>query len=107
MGGGGGGFCTHLPPVFEKVFPEDVLGRVVVLQHFRKEGGNFLGIWTELHVFACGEKGANKSKHNQASHKWFLGHKITKVTIVHLIQLHQEGCLYVLTHESLEGSQPN
>lgn len=47
-------FLRHLSPVFEKVFPEDVLGGVIVLQHFRKEGSRFLSVSTELHWLAFG-----------------------------------------------------
>lgn len=98
----------HLSPVFEEVFPEDVLGRVVVLQHFRKEGCHFLSTWTELHVFACGGKGADKTNQNinQASTKILLGPQNTEVTIAiefNLFNSNRKGA-YIDSHmDHLKG----
>lgn len=48
--GSGLQWLTYLPPVFEEVFAEDVLGGVLVLQHLGKERGHLFGFGAELHV---------------------------------------------------------
>lgn len=40
----------YLSPVFEEVFPEGILGSVLMVQHFGKEGGYLLSFGAELHL---------------------------------------------------------
>ncbi len=51
-----GGKMTHwqhyLPPIFEEVFPKNILSGVLMVQHFCEEGGHFLCTRAEFHVFS-------------------------------------------------------
>jgi len=42
----------YLPPIFEEVFPKNILSGVLMVQHFCEEGGHFLCTRAEFHVFS-------------------------------------------------------
>lgn len=44
--------ASHLPPVLKEVLPEDLLGCVLVVQHFGKKRGNLFSGSAEFHQLA-------------------------------------------------------
>lgn len=64
--------ASHLPPVLEEVLPEDILGCVLVIQHFGEKRGNLFSGSTEFHQLAykikpnCGSERHKKEEIKQS-----------------------------------------
>lgn len=62
---------SHLPPVLKEVLSEDLLGCVLVVQHFGEKRGNLFSGSAEFHQLACkitttDVQKATKNRINQA-----------------------------------------